>query len=136
MSVRRIAPLLAVAAVLGAGAAPAAADPNSDAINAVRAFNPENRSTFDALERVKDAGGFNISILRTELGSRDLNRRWAAMYLAYQEAKTAPDFRVLGPRLRDRDQSIRAMAAYIRRSPACRGGRMVGPDAENGARVL
>jgi len=105
--------LLVIAAALALlASAPAAADPNSDAVNAVAAFNPANEDTFERLDAVIDAEAANASVLRSALSSGDLNRRWAAAYMAHNLARTEADFRMLDRRLRDGDASVRAMVAF------------------------
>lgn len=93
-------------------ATPAAASPNSDAVNAIVAFNPANEDTFERLEQVIDDGRADVFVLRRQLASSSLNRRWAAAYVGHNIADREADYRALRPRLRDRDRSVRALAAF------------------------
>jgi len=100
----------AIGATALAPAAPA--DPNSDAVNAVAAFNPANEDTFDALEQVIDAGQVRVAVLRSPLTGANVERRWAAAYIGQALATTTADQRELRRRLSDADPSVRSLAAY------------------------
>src|SRR5205085_10814995 len=109
---RRLAPL-AVASVIALGiAAPAGANPDSDAVNAVVAFNPPSDAAFERLDAVIDARKANASVLRPQLTTGSKNRRLATAYIAHHLARTSADYRMLDRRLGDPDPSVRAMVAF------------------------
>lgn len=106
--------------------APAAADPNSDAVNAVAGFNPQNKDTLDRLNQVIVRGGVNVRVLKPQLKSGQVDRRWAATYVAHALADSKPDYEVIAPRLRDDNESVRSLAAY----------RLIGVGQEKAIPVL
>jgi hypothetical protein len=103
-------PLLIVTALVLP--ASAAADPNSDAVNAVKAFDPQNEATQRRLNEVVRRGGVNLQVLKPQLSKPNLNRRWAATYLIQALARSLPDHRLLEKPLRDRDESVQALAGF------------------------
>lgn len=112
MAARAIAALLASCAILAVAATGASGDANSDAVNAVVGFDPANLDTQERLEEVLDAAAARAGVLRPHLASGNLNRRWAAAYLAHNLARFRPDFQMLERRRRDRDPSVRAMVNF------------------------
>lgn len=102
-----------MAGLLVAAVAPGAAGAsNTDAVNAIAAFNPADERTFERLEQVIDAGGVDVAALKPQLASRTINRRWAAAYVGHNVARNEADHRALQPLLKDRHPTIRAMAAF------------------------
>jgi hypothetical protein len=109
---RALAVLALAALLLAVSAQRAGADANGDAIAAVNSFNPDNELSYPPLESVIEDGRAQLVALRSQLGASQLPRRWAAMYVGHNLARREADYRRLRPRLKDRDPSIRAMAAF------------------------
>lgn len=109
---------LVLVVLAGAGASannrPARADDKTPAaIQAVKLFTPANEEAFARLDKVIDGpGGIRLAALKPYLASGNVLRRWAAVYIASNLAKKQSDYKLLQPRLRDGNKTIRALAGF------------------------
>jgi hypothetical protein len=103
--------VLVACALFSTSSSATAGDPNAEAVRAVNVFNPNKEQTFERLDAVIARGHVQLRVLKPQLRSGNIWRRWAATYIAHNLASKSRDYALLQPLLKDRNETVRTMAA-------------------------